>query len=274
VVSADGKSVTITTSAQTAGQMYTVTAATLTDVLGAPVGMPNMATFTGFVTPAVVRINELNANITGGCDLIELRAIAGGSMEGFTITERTGGSNELNMTFAGLTVAKNDYVVVHLNGGSVTCNPGAVGNETTSKTQFVSVANYATAFDWYATDTGLTSTDNVIQIKDAAGNIVDAVLVADAATGTAAANSETAAAAVAAANQWTMPGGGVPVGGFVDDAFRANAVLDLNATGTTAVTSSIQRTDDLDSNSLNGWTTGAGVASTWGANNAGQADIP
>jgi len=99
------------------------------------------------------------------------------------------------------------------------------------------------------------------------------VLVADAPSGTAAAASETAAAIVAAATQWTMVGGGIPVGGFVDDAFRIHAVLDLNATGTAASGTSIQRTDNTDSNDLNGWTTGAGVASTWGLNNAGQTNL-
>src|SRR5688572_18813232 len=69
-----GREVTLTTSAQTSGAMYIVTVAnTVTDLSGAGVGTPNTAMFGGFVTPAVVRINELNANITGGCDLIELR---------------------------------------------------------------------------------------------------------------------------------------------------------------------------------------------------------
>ncbi|HWU87701.1 MAG TPA: Ig-like domain-containing protein, partial [Kofleriaceae bacterium] len=98
--SVSGRTVTITTTAQAIGTNYTVTAAnTVTDLQSTPVGTPSTGTFGGFVTPAVVRINEVNANITGGCDLIELRVVSGGSMTGFKIQERNGGSGELALTF-------------------------------------------------------------------------------------------------------------------------------------------------------------------------------
>ncbi len=271
---ASGNTVTVTTSTHTSGTMYTVTVATtVEDNLGVALGAMDMAMFSGFVTPAVLRINELNANIGQGCDLIELRVVSGGNMNGFTLTER----DVTLLTFGDFNVATNDYILVHLDSTDTTnCNPGNSGNELTAKNQQPSAtfgANLDIAWDWYSTDTGLTATDNVFQVIDALGAIQDAVLVADAATGTAAAASETAAALVATAMQWTMVGGGIPVGGFVDDNFRAHAVLDLNATGTTAGGSSIQRTNNTDSNDLNGWTTGAGVTSTWGLNNAGQTNL-
>jgi hypothetical protein len=70
-----------------------------------------------------------------------------------------------------------------------------------------------------------------------------------------------------------MVGGGIPVGGFVDDNFRMHAVQDLDATGVSAAGTSIQRTDDMDTNTLAGWSTGAGAASSWGLLNAGQSPL-
>jgi len=276
--SVSGRTVTVTTNAQ-ASVTYTVTVAgTVTDLQGTAVGTPNTATFSGFVTPAVVRINELNANITGGCDLIELRVVSAGSMDNFKIQERTGSAsaNELAMSFTGLTVAKNDLVVVHLNSANATCNPGGASQETTGPAQQPLATfggNYDTAYDWWDLDTGLTSTDNVITLYDGAGAIMDAVFVSDDPTGTAAANTETQAADVAAANQWQIVGGGVPPGGFIDDDFSANAALDLNdPTSTTAAGTSIQRLDNTDDNDKDDWNTAVVTvqAQTWGLINLGQ----
>ncbi len=267
-----GRTVTVTTSAQTGGTSYTATVAnSVTDTLAAPLGMPNTATFLGFEVRAVLRINELNANIAGGCDLIELRVVSGGSMNGFKLLERDLGTL---VTFTNFTVATNDLIVVHLNGPFATCNPGTGTQETTAKNQQAAAtftANYDTAWDWYSSDTGLTATDNVITLYDATNTIVDAVFVANAPTGTAAAGTETQAALVAAANQWQQVGGGIPSGGFIDDTFRANAALDLDATGTAASGESIRRIDDTDDNDMADWAQGA---SSFGAINPGQTPFP
>jgi hypothetical protein len=218
---------------------------------------------------AEVVINEFNANISPGSDLVELRVVSGGNMAGFSLSQR----NIALTTFSGLTVAANDFVVVHLDSNDPVCNPTSAPGETTSPSQFPSAAhprNYDTAYDWYSADTGLVATDNVFTLYDRHGGIVDAVLSADNPTGTTAAASENQAAIVAAAGEWQRVGGGVPPGGFVDDDFRTHAVLDLNATGTTASGMSIQRTTNVDSNDKNGWTTGTGAPSTWGLLNAGQ----
>jgi hypothetical protein len=76
---------------------------------------------------------------------------------------------------------------------------------------------------------------------------------------------------VAAANQWQQVGGGVPAGGFIDDTFRANAALDLDATGTAASGESIRRIDDTDDNDMADWAQGA---SSFGAINPGQTPFP
>jgi len=222
---------------------------------------------------AGVRINELNANIATGCDLIELRVVSTGTLGSFRLTERTGGSGELDFTFPALSVAKNTLIVVHLNSGNAACNPGGATAETLSVSQQPAATfpgNYDTALDFWASDAGLVATDNVITLYDSTGKIVDAVLIANAPTGTTAAASETAAATVAAANQWHMVGGGVPTGGFVDDAFRAHAVLDCDATGTTASGTSLQRLDNTDDDEKSDWSTGVGPNSTFGAANVGQ----
>jgi len=271
-----GRTVTVTTSAQSNVTTYLATvAATVTDLQGTALGTPSTASFGGYVAPAVVKINEFNANVTGGCDLIELRVVAGGALTGFKLTERVGGSGELSFTFPALVLQTNDLVVVHTGSGITACNPNTATSETTGPAQQPSATfagNYDTAYDFWNVDTGLTATDNVFTLFDGTNAIVDVVLTANLATGTAAAASETAAATAATANQWQMVGGGVPVGGFVDDNFRAHAALDLDGTDTTAAGTSIQRLDNTDDNDKADWNNGTTTVQnqTFGARNPGQ----
>lgn len=268
-----GRTVTITTTAQAVGTTYSVTVAnTVTDLQGAGIGTPNSSTFPGFVTPAVVKINEVNANIgttSAACDLIELRVVSGGSMTGFKIQERVGGTGELAFTFPNFVVQTNDFIVIHLASGVPACNPNGATQETTTKTDqpaAMFAGNFDTAYDFWNLDTGLTNTDNVFTLRDSASAIIDAVFVSDdPAFATAAAATETAAAAVGAANQWDPA-----LATYIDTVFRTNSVDDLNATGTTAAGNSIQRLNNTDTNSKADWTTGAGAASSWGALNPGQ----
>jgi len=269
-----GRTITLTTSLQTAATAYVATiAASITDLQGKPLAAAGTAAFTGFVLQAVVRINEVNANITGGCDLIELRVIADGSMTGFKLLERGGGAGELSLTFPSFSVQKNDFIVVHMGSASATCNPGGATQETATTTEQPTATfagNFDAAFDFWAIDTGLTATDNVFTLFDVTGTISDAVFISDDPAGaTAAGATEAQAAIVGLANQWSpiLPS-------YLDTVFRVNAVDDLNATGTAVAGTSIQRLDDTDDNDKADWTTGVGVASTWGALNAGQTAIP
>ncbi|CAN5419568.1 hypothetical protein BH11MYX1_BH11MYX1_00030 [soil metagenome] len=269
-----GRTVTLTTTAQTAAAAYTVVvASTVTDIEGTALAVTLSASFVGFQVPAQVVINELNGLLAGGCDLIELRVTAAGSMGNFKLTERAGSasSNELSLTFpAGFTVAKNDYIVVHFSGGVAACNPGTAVNETATKTDQPTVtyaANFDTAFDFYVTDTSLTATDNVLTLFDSAGIIVDAVFLDDT-TASEAAGTTTAASAAGAAAAWAPAQATYTVAEF-----SAAAVKNLGGTGTTIAGTSIQRVTNTDTNAAADWTTGAGVTSTWGANNAGQADF-
>jgi hypothetical protein len=271
----NGRTVTVTTGAQTAVTNYTVTVAnTVTDLQGTAV-TTNTDAFEGFVAPAVVRINEVNANITNptGCDLIELRVITGGSMTGARLQERNGGSGEMSLEFGSLQVATNDIIVVHLNatpGTAGNCNTGGSQNETAIDGQLAATftRNYDTAFDWFSPDTGLTSTDNVFTLFNRLDEMIDVVLVDDGMAGSnVAAASETAAAAAAAAQQWEMVGGGIPAGGFVDDDFRLHAVLDSDATGTTNTGDTLHRVDNTDDDNKDDWAQGP---HSWGVANPGQ----
>jgi hypothetical protein len=272
-----GRTVTVTTSAQAVGTTYAVTvASSVTDLQGTAVATPDSATFPGFVVPAVVRINEVNANIASGCDLIELRVVSGGTLNGIKIQERNGtaSANELSFTFPSVIVQTNDFIVVHLNSGSATCNPSGATQETTSPTEqpvATHPRNFDTAYDFWNADAGLVATDIVLTLFDAAGAISDAVFISNdpapntMGVRTAAAATETAAAAVGAANQWEPA-----LATYIDDVFHMHAVMDLDATGTTVAGNSIQRIDNTDDNDKADWTTGAGAPSTWGALNPGQ----
>jgi hypothetical protein len=265
-----GRTVALTTGAQTGGTSYTVTVAnTVTDNLDSGVdGTANTATFTGFLTPAVVRINEVNGHIASGCDLIELRVMAGGTMENYKLRERDTGS--LIDFPAGFLVATNDIIVVHMNVGSSTCNPNGAVSETTAKDQQPNASfpqNYDTAWDFWSTDNGLTNSNNVFTLYDGVGTIMDAVFTADPSIATTASGTTNQAATVAAATQWEMVGGGIPTNGFVDADFNMWAAQDMAMTGTDAAGDTIQRNDDDDNNDKDDWTQ---TTQSWGALNAGQ----
>ncbi len=262
-----GRAITLTTSSQTIGTTYALTVATtLTDLQGTAL-TTNTANVAGFAPPATVRINELNANIGSNCDLVELRVIADGSMTAFKLNDRGG----TVLTFPTFNVKKNDLIVVHLSSAVAACNPGTATQETTTvadQPKATFGANFDTAFDFYSVNAGLTATTNVFSLTDAAGTIVDAVFATNLTT-VAAQATLTAAGVVGAANQW-LPAQAT----YLPADFLSAALDDLDATATTVAGNSIQRKDDNDTNAKADWTSGAGVTSTFGALNPGQATLP
>ncbi len=236
-------------------------------VFDGPIDAPGDAAIDG-MTPAtqVLRINEVNANATN-CDLIELRAIAGGDLTGLRVYER----KTLVFTFPAMTVPPNALLVLHFKPGA--CNQGTSANETLSPTEQPKATystNYDGAYDLFTADAGLTATDNVISVMRTT-TVLDAVLLSDAPTGTTAGDSDEQAAIVAAQNEWVMVGGGTPTGGFTGDNYNAHAALDLDATGATPAGTSIQRLDDSDDNDKADWNSATVTVqpSTWGALNVG-----
>lgn len=265
-----GNNLIVTTTAQTPLTNYQVTVAgSVTDARSNPVD-PNfrLASFSGSPATAVVKINEVNANIAQGCDLVELRVERGGSLDGWTLRNR----DIVVVTFAGLNVATNQFVVVHATGANATCNPsGIAGGELSSPSEqprALVTTNFDGAFDWYSPQGGIVNTDTVLALLDAAGNVVDAVLLADDPVGATANGSEDAAHLVASVGEWTNVAGGVPPGGFVDDSFCSSAVTGLNATATDPIGVTLQRTGNADTNTTIDWSNQ--TSASWGAMNLGQ----
>lgn len=258
----EGRSVILTTSEQTEGQRYTVTVAdTVLDVFDAGVdAATNSDAFVGFQILAGIRINEVKANIDPGCDLIELRVLSDGSLTGVIVREL----NRAILTFPEFQVTKNDIIVIHTNKDSTTCNPGSSADETGAtdeQPQAAFSANFDTAFDWYSTDTELAATTNVLTLQNAAGTILDAVLLTDGSSSPTNA-AESQASLLASVEEWQVVGGGVPPSGFADEAFHEHAApgladdpADVSA-GFASLEGkqSIQRNDDADQNDRADWT--------------------
>lgn len=272
----NGRTVTVTTSTQSGGLTYVATVAnTVTDLQASPLAGTFTANFGGFVAQATVKINEVNGVLANNCDLIELRVIADGSMTGFKLTERTGnaGGGELNFVFPTFNVVKNDIIVVHMSSGSTTCNPGGATSEVTTPTDepvATHGGNFDTAFDFWATDGGLTGTNNVFTLFDSTGAITDALFVAN---GAAAAATLTAAGTVGTANQWSPAQTTYLLADYL-----ADAVGGYDVTTTTVIGTSIQRINDTDTDGKADWSTGGpvgtGTASSFGLINVGQTPIP
>lgn len=214
---------------------------------------------------ARLRINEVNANIASGCDLVELRAVLCGSMNGIQLWHRSGPL----VTFGAFEVRADELVVVHANGGLGACRPAPTPDETASPAQFPAAShpgNHDTAYDWYspaAAPTGIVATTNALVLYDSAGVILDAVLLSDDISLPSIETARLAQEAVAA-GEWSPP-----QVEYHDYIFHA--VKDLNATGTSPEGTSIQRLDNRDDNDQYDWTTVGGEPSTWGRLNAGQA---
>jgi hypothetical protein len=172
--------VALTTTTQSAGTYDVVIAPTVTNLQGvAPV--PLTARFCGFSSlPALLTLSEVNSNLAGGADLIELTVTRAGSLGGFTLrsglTMPAGTSGALLATLPAICGAVGDIVVVHLVPGAA---PGA--SETASKTQFDNATysqNYDTAWDVLGASTGLGPT-TVITIRNPDGTYLEAVAFQD-----------------------------------------------------------------------------------------------
>jgi hypothetical protein len=276
--SVDGSLVTLTTLDQDGGETYTLTVADTVDDIGGNGVDPanNSGTFFGFVPPAEVVINEVNANISGGCDMVELRVTSGGSLDGFQLWERTVSVASFS---AGFTVATNDIIVVHFDQGDSNCNPGgAVSEDADIAQQPVSgfPANYDNAWDWWTQDSGITATNNVLTLYDLAGNIEDAVFLVDTTDCTGydtAGGTEDQADVVGDAGAW-VPLTGTPPAGDVwsNEEFCNAAVPGLDSTTSNANGVTIQRIDDTDDNNRDDWTASP-AASSWATINTGQTDF-
>jgi subtilisin family serine protease len=134
-----------------------------------PVGTSTgVATF--FVLPTLV-LNEVNANIWGNADLLELRVTAAGSLGGLGVYTNWGGGTTEVAALPAINVAAGDLVVVHFTP------PAGVTAETAGKGECADPACYPGAWDVLGNSTGfLTSGNTVLAVAHpAAGQLLDAV---------------------------------------------------------------------------------------------------
>jgi hypothetical protein len=124
---------------------------------------------------AVVLLNEVNANLPGSQDLIELRAMSDGSVLGIALVQNPDalGGGTVLATLPDIPLAAGDLIVIHLA-------PTTGTGETITKSDCTDPAPscFATAWDVQGGATGITYSDRVLALRDAAGNIVDAVAFA------------------------------------------------------------------------------------------------
>jgi hypothetical protein len=233
--SLSGNTVTLTTSVLIPPINYTLTINNVTAAGSGASLSPNTANVT-----ATLKISELNSKITS-CDLIELKVMTPGSLNGIKVIEGGKLTDTVLITFGAVIVNAGDIIVLHLNSGNTTCNPNGATNETTSITQFPVASystNYDTAWDFWSTDTDLTNTDNVIIVTDSAGTgYMDAIAISNN-DGTVTATAITDFCAIYDGTIWTSIAS-CPSASAA--ALQGNAVIDTDLLGTSTAGNSFQR---------------------------------
>ena len=176
----DGKTLVLTTSEQEPGTQYTLTVdPSVKSYTG--VSVSGTATFKGYRVPALLIINEVNPNITTGVsatnnrDLIELKAVTAGAIEGITLTEEATSVSRL-ATLPDVTVAAGDLIVIHFRPNA---DELAVGNETLAKDEKAHPTFYPGAWDIVTgTSSHPTFNDRLLRLSNPQGDTQDLVAFA------------------------------------------------------------------------------------------------
>ncbi len=246
------RQVTVTTNSQGVGQLYALTvAASVKDMRAVAVDAAHdTAQFHGFgSSPATLRINEFNPAIANNYDLVELRAITGGTVNGFTFQQGlTAAKATVLATLPDQVVATNDLIVLH-----ITPNPSptpAPSNEIGSETDCGSSSCYSGA--WDATGTSdIGNSARVLVIKDASGNIQDGLAFFN----TALTGFGLEVSALIAAGQWTA--GTNCDGTACSDTDAKNVAISVTtATVGSTTAKSARRTSATDNNDKADWAVG------------------
>lgn len=237
--SVSARSVDLATSAQAPGVTYTVAVAqTVLDLGGKPVASAaDTASFTGFGGAATLRIEELNANINGNRDLLEIRALTAGAVAGVQVVQDPGpaGAGTLLATLPEIVVAAGDRIVVHFA-------PVGETDETLSQTQCTDVACYPTAWDVRGAAAGILFSNRMVTLRAATGGaLLDAVAAgrSDLANPTAAfpANLQFAQAA----GQWLPADCGGAACTYTSTPSALDVAVDWTGLGTASSGLSLQR---------------------------------
>ncbi len=216
---------------------------------------------------ATLMLNEINPNISSSHDLIELVAVSGGSVNGFTIQQGISSSVTL-VTLPQVSVAVGDIIVVHLTPATAT--GAAPASETVSKNEYTHAAytaNYDNAWDFHGGATGLTYSNRVLLVKDSAGTIQDAVAFTN--NGGAPAAFPGDVTTVQGQNLW-LPSdcGGAPCS-YISTPMVESIAVNWQGSSTTPNGNTAQRISSADTDMNSDWTS-APQAQTWGALNQGQ----
>jgi hypothetical protein len=203
---------------------------------------------------AVLKINEVNPNVTGGLDLIELRVVTGGSTQGITV-EQDITTKVVLATLPAITVATGDFIVVH-------DNPVAgVTDETSTKGSCANAACYAGAWDVRGGATALTYSGRVVVVRAPNSAIMDGVAFYRKGS-TSPAGFHTELTALQTAGQWLPANcGGVACS---LNALAEAISADWAACGTAPAGASVARKANVDTDTLIDWAVGP---SSFGATN-------
>ncbi|MCE9671745.1 hypothetical protein LY474_28445 [Myxococcus stipitatus] len=257
--------VTLTTASQIGGNNYTVAVTgEVLDLAGKAVAAANnTATFKGYRATATLRITEIQPNMSGGKDLVELVALTSGTIEGVVLQQDVNSPTVL-ATFPDISVAANDIIVVHI------AEAAAYVSETTSKNQFPTSStpvNYDTAWDIKGGATGITFSSRIVLVRTAAGEIMDGAPFARS-SGTPPNAFPGNVQALQAVGQWLPVNcGGVPcTADTTPSAAQVSADWsDVPASGTvTPASVTVRRISPNDTNTRDDWAVGA---SSWGLPN-------
>jgi len=131
--------------------------------------------FNGF-DYAVLLLNEVNANVVGGQDLVELRALGDGNVAGIELVQNPDalGGGTVLATLPDIPIAAGDLIVIHLAPSVGTTSETITKGDCTS----LPPQCYPTAWDVAGGTTGITYGDRVLALRDPAGNIAEAVAFA------------------------------------------------------------------------------------------------
>jgi hypothetical protein len=171
------REVTLTTDPQTPGLGYTLTVgAGVKDDAGVAIdSAADSAEFSGYATPAVLRVTEFNPNISAsnGGDLIELTVVAGGSLSGMKVIDPAYATAKTYGVLPDMVLQTGDVIVLHAGLGSTACTEANQGNSfcaAASNTGYVDGA-----YDFTGTTAISWSGGQVIEVVDSAGDIIDGV---------------------------------------------------------------------------------------------------
>jgi hypothetical protein len=130
---------------------------------------------------ALLTMSEVNANLPGGTDLVELSVVRGGALAGFQLRANptaAGASGTLLATLPSICAATGDVVVVHMTPGVDV----GTSSETAAIDEFphgTYAANYDTAWDVRGGNNNIAFTSAVVALRDPSGADVEAVAFSD-----------------------------------------------------------------------------------------------